>query len=202
MTSNEIKKLFAERVLVFDGSMGSYLQGFGLKDSDFYGHEGLNEILSVSKPEVITRVHEDYLAAGADFIETNTFGANAAVLAEYGLADRVREFNLASTRLAKAAAEKFSKDGRRRYVAASVGPTNKALFVTGGLSFDDMRDLYLEQLTAVIDGGADLLLLETAHDILNLKAGLAAGKLALKKAGTTAPKNSPTCSFQGVEPIR
>ena len=187
MTNEEIKKLFAERIPVFDGAMGSYLQGFGLKDADFAGHEGLNEILSVSKPEAISKVHEDYLAAGADFIETNTFGANAAVLAEYGLAGRVREFNLASVRLAKAAADKFSKDGRRRYVAASVGPTNKALFVTGGLSFDDLRDIYLEQLTALLDGGADLLLLETAHDILNLKAGLAAAKLAFKKAGRELP---------------
>ena len=187
MTSNEIKKLFAERIPVFDGAMGSYLQGFGLKEADFAGHEGLNEMLSVSKPEVITKVHEDYLAAGADFIETNTFGANAAVLAEYGLTGRVREFNIASARLAKAAADKFSKDGRRRFVAASVGPTNKALFVTGGLSFDELRDIYLEQFSALMEGGADLLLLETAHDILNLKAGLAAARLAFKKAGRELP---------------
>ena len=185
--NNEIKKIFAERIPVFDGAMGSYLQGFGLKDFDFAGHEGLNEILSVSKPEVITKVHEDYLAAGADFIETNTFGANAAVLAEYGLTARVREFNLASARLAKAAADKFSGNGRRRFVAASVGPTNKALFVTGGLSFDELRAIYLEQLTALMDGGVDLLLLETAHDILNLKAGLAAVKLAFMKAGRELP---------------
>ncbi len=185
--NNEIKKIFAERIPVFDGAMGSYLQGFGLKDSDFAGHEGLNEILSVSKPEVITKVHEDYLSAGADFIETNTFGANAAVLAEYGLTARVREFNLASARLAKAAADKFSGNGRRRFVAASVGPTNKALFVTGGLSFDELRAIYLEQLTALMDGGVDLLLLETAHDILNLKAGLAAVKLAFLKAGRELP---------------
>ncbi len=187
MTSDELKNFLAERIPVFDGAMGSYLQTFGLKEADFAGHEGLNEILSVSKPEVITRVHEDYLAAGADFIETNTFGANAAVLAEYGLAARAREFNLASARLARAAADKFSKDGKRRFVAGSVGPTNKALFVTGGLSFDDLRSIYLEQLSALIDGGADLLLLETAHDILNLKAGLAAVKLAFKKAGRELP---------------
>ena len=111
----------------------------------------------------------------------------AAVLAEYGLAGRVREFNLASARLARAAADKFLKDGRPRYVAASVGPTNKALFVTGGLSFDDLRGIYLEQFTALLDGGVDLLLLETAHDILNLKAGLAAVKLAFKKAGRELP---------------
>jgi len=188
MTSNnEIKKLLAERIPVFDGAMGTYLQGFNLKDSDYAGYEGLNEMLSLSRPDIVTKVHEDYLAAGADFIETNTFGANAAVLAEYGLQGRVREFDLASAKLAKAAALKFSKPGRPRYVAASVGPTNKALFVTGGLSFDELRDIYLEQLTALIDGGADLLLLETAHDILNLKAGLAAVRLAHKKAGRELP---------------
>ncbi|MEI7527674.1 MAG: methionine synthase [Elusimicrobiota bacterium] len=188
MASNdEIKKLLAERIPVFDGAMGTYLQGFGLKDADYAGHEGLNEMLSLSRPDVVTKVHEDYLTAGADFIETNTFGANAAVLAEYGLAARVREFNLASARLAKAAAQKFSTGGRLRYVAASVGPTNKALFVTGGLSFDELRDIYLEQLSALMDGGVDLLLLETAHDVLNLKAGLAAVRLAFKKAGRELP---------------
>lgn len=124
--------------------MGTYLQTFGLKEADYAGHEGLNEILSVAKPEVIQKVHEDYLVAGADFVETNTFGANAAVLAEYGLTARVREFNLASVRLARAAADKYSVAGRKRYVAGSVGPTNKALFVTGGLSFDDLRAIYLE----------------------------------------------------------
>ena len=187
MTNEEIKKLFAERIPIFDGAMGTYLHGFGLKETDYAGHDGLNEMLSLTRPDVITKIHEHYLAAGADFIETNTFGANAAVLAEYGLQARAREFNLASTRLARAAAEKFSNPGSRRYVAGSVGPTNKALFVTGGLGFDDLRGLYLEQLSALIEGGADLLLLETAHDILNLKAGLAAARLAFKKAGRELP---------------
>ncbi|PJA16230.1 MAG: methionine synthase, partial [Elusimicrobia bacterium CG_4_10_14_0_2_um_filter_56_8] len=187
MTADEIKELFAERIPVFDGAMGTYLQGFGLKESDYAGHDGLNEMLSVSRPDVIAKIHEDYLAAGADFIETNTFGANAAVLGEYGLTSRVREFNLASARLARAAADKFSKGGRRRFVAGSAGPTNKALFVTGGLSFDELRAVYLEQFDALLEGGADLLLLETAHDILNLKAGLAAVELAFKKAGRKLP---------------
>jgi 5-methyltetrahydrofolate--homocysteine methyltransferase len=187
MTNEEIKKLFAERIPVFDGAMGTYLHGFGLKEADYAGHEGLNEMLSLTRPDVIGKVHEDYLAAGADFVETNTFGANAAVLAEYGLQTRVREFNLASAKLARAAADKFSAHGARRYVAGSVGPTNKALYVTGGLSFDDLRDIYLEQLGGLIDGGSDVLLLETAHDTLNLKAGLAAVRLAFKKAGRELP---------------
>ncbi len=187
MTNEEIKRILAERIAVFDGAMGTYLPSFGLKAADYAGHEGLNEMLSVSRPDVVSRVHADYLEAGADFVETNTFGANAAVLAEYGLEGRAREFNLASARLARAAAERFSRGGRKRYAAGSVGPTNKALFVTGGLSFDDLRDIYLEQFSGLIDGGVDLLLLETAHDVLNLKAGLAAARLAFKKAGKELP---------------
>ncbi len=182
-----MKRMLAERIPVFDGAMGTYLQTFGLTEADYAGHEGLNEILSVSRPGAIQKVHEDYLAAGADFIETNTFGANAAVLAEYGLAGRVRELNLASVKLARAAAGKFSTAGRARYVAGSVGPTNKALSVTGGLSFDELRDIYFEQLCALIEGGVDILMLETAHDTLNLKAGLAAARLAFAKTGRTAP---------------
>ncbi len=187
MTNEEIKKIFAERIPVFDGATGTYLQTFGLKDSDYGGYEGLNEMLCLTKPDAIKRVHEDYLAAGADFIETNTFGSNAAVLAEYGLEKRVRELNLAAVKLARAAADKFSTPQRRRYVAGSVGPTNKALFVTGGLSFDDLSAMYLEQITAMIDGGSDLLLLETAHDTLNLKAGLSAVRRAFAKAGRELP---------------
>jgi 5-methyltetrahydrofolate--homocysteine methyltransferase len=187
MTNEEIKKLLAERIPVFDGATGTYLHGFDIKPADYAGHEGLGEMLCLTRPDAIAKVHEDYLAAGADFIETNTFGANAAVLAEYGLQGRVREFNLAALKLARAAADKFSAQGRRRYVAGSVGPTNKALFVTGGLSFDDLRGIYLEQFSAMLDGGADLLLLETAHDVLNLKAGLAAARLAFAKAGRELP---------------
>ncbi|MCM2267156.1 MAG: homocysteine S-methyltransferase family protein [Elusimicrobiales bacterium] len=187
MTNEEIKKLFAQGVPVFDGAMGTYLQDFGLKEADYAGHEGLNEMLSVSRADVVARIHEDYLAAGADFIETNTFGANAAVLAEYGLAGKVRDFNLASARLARAAADKFSQAGRRRYVAGSVGPTNKALFVTGGLTFDALRGIYLEQIDALLEGGADLLLIETAHDTLNLKAALAAVRFGFKKTGREVP---------------
>ncbi len=187
MTNDEIKKILAERIPVFDGAMGTYLPSFDIRETDFSGHDGLSEMLTLTRPDVVTKIHEDYLAAGADFVETNTFGANAAVLAEYGLQAKAREFNVAAARLARAAAEKFSRDGRRRYVAGSVGPTNKAIFVTGGMSFDDLRDSYLEQFSGLIDGGADLLLLETAHDILNLKAGLAAARLAFKKAGRELP---------------
>ncbi len=183
---SDFKAAMRERVLVFDGAMGTYLQSFGLKPEDFDGHEGLNEILSVSRPDIIKKVHADYLEAGADIIETNTFGANAAVLAEYGLEGRATEFNLAAARLAREAADEFS-GAKPRFVAGSVGPTNKALFVTGGMSFDDMRALYLDQMLALIEGGVDLLMVETAHDAVNLRAALAAARLAFRKAGRELP---------------
>lgn len=183
---SDFKAAMRDRVLVFDGAMGTYLQGFGLKPGDFDGHEGLNEILSVSRPDIIKKVHLDYLEAGADVVETNTFGANAAVLAEYGLEGRVTEFNLAAARLAREAADKFSA-AKPRFVAGSIGPTNKALFVTGGMSFDDMRALYLDQMLALIEGGVDLLMVETAHDAVNLRAALAAARLAFAKSGRELP---------------
>jgi 5-methyltetrahydrofolate--homocysteine methyltransferase len=186
MNSGGFSGLIRERVLVFDGAMGTYLQGCGLKPEDYDGHEGLNEILSVSRPDMIKKVHLDYLESGADIIETNTFGANAAVLAEYGLEGRVTELNLAAARLAREAADRFSAD-KPRFVAGSVGPTNKAIFVTGGISFDDMRSLYLDQMLALIEGGADLLTIETAHDAVNLRAALAAARLAFKKTGRELP---------------
>ncbi|HOI42493.1 MAG TPA: homocysteine S-methyltransferase family protein, partial [Elusimicrobiales bacterium] len=183
---SDFKAAMRDRVLVFDGAMGTYLQGFGLKPGDFDGHEGLNEILSISRPDIIKKVHLDYLEAGADVVETNTFGANAAVLAEYGLEGRVTEFNLAAARLAREAADKFSA-AKPRFVAGSIGPTNKALFVTGGMSFDDMRALYLDQMLALIEGGVDLLMVETAHDAVNLRAALAAARLAFAKSGRELP---------------
>ncbi|HAH32916.1 MAG TPA: methionine synthase [Elusimicrobia bacterium] len=176
-----MKNLMKERIIIFDGATGTYLQTMGLKPAD-YGkpeYEGLNEYLSISKPEAVIRVHEDYLKAGADVIETNTFGDNSAVLAEYGLEGSVKELNSASVKLAKAAAAKYSTPEKPRFVAGSIGPTNKSLFVTGGVTFDQMRDLYKEQISAMLEAGVDILLLETAHDIMNLKAGLAAARLAL-----------------------
>ncbi|MCX5785258.1 MAG: methionine synthase, partial [Elusimicrobia bacterium] len=173
--------LLKEKIIIFDGATGSYLQTMALKPAD-YGkpeYEGLNEYLSISKPEAVTRVHEDYLKAGADVIETNTFGANSAVLAEYGLQGSAKELNLASVKLAKAAAAKYSTPDKPRFVAGSIGPTNKSIFVTGGVTFDQMRGLYLEQINAMLEAGVDILLLETAHDIMNLKAGLVAARQAL-----------------------
>ncbi|HAF96231.1 MAG: methionine synthase [Elusimicrobia bacterium GWC2_51_8] len=175
-----MRNLLKKKVIIFDGATGTYLQTFGLKPEDYGSlkYEGLNEYLSISKPEAVSRVHEDYLKSGADVIETNTFGANSAALAEYGLADKVKELNSAAVKLARAACAKYSTPDKPRLVAGSIGPTNKSIFVTGGVSFDQMRSLYLEQVNALLHAGVDILLFETAHDIINLKAGLAAARQA------------------------
>ena len=188
MNSEEkFNKLLKEKILIFDGAMGTYLGKFGLKPADFGGYEGLNEYLSISRPDIIKQVHLDYLAAGADVVETNTFGSNRFVLAEYGLQDKVRELNLAAANLAREAALAASTPDRPRFVAGSVGPTNKALFVTGGATFDEFTDVYYEQLSALMEGGVDLLLVETAHDISNIKAALAAAAKAFIAHGRVLP---------------
>ncbi|HBB66072.1 MAG: methionine synthase [Elusimicrobia bacterium GWA2_56_46] len=186
-TGEKFNKILTEKILIFDGAMGTYLGKFGLTPEDFKGHDGLNEYLSLSRPDVVKQVHLDYLAAGADVVETNTFGANRFVLAEYGLQDKVKELNLAAVKLAREAALAASTPEKPRYVAGSVGPTNKALFVTGGVTFDEFADAYYEQISALMDGGVDLLLVETAHDISNIKAALAAASKAFAKYGRRLP---------------
>ncbi|HOW89138.1 MAG TPA: homocysteine S-methyltransferase family protein, partial [Elusimicrobiales bacterium] len=187
---NQQEKLLGimkERILIFDGSMGIYLGGLGLKPEDFGGYEGLNEYLSVSRPDVIKNAHLEYFRAGADVVETNTFGANRFVLAEYGLSGRARELNLAAAALAREAAAEMSADGRPRFVAGSVGPTNKALFVLGGNTFEEFADAYYEQMSALAEGGVDILLVETAHDISNVKAALAAASRLFARTGRALP---------------
>ena len=187
MTDEEIKGLFADKIPLFDGAFGTYVQKINPDVKDYAGYPGLNEMLSVSRPDIVLRIHGEYFAAGADFAETDTFGANAAVLSEYGIQSRVRELNLAAAGIAAAAARRFSSAGRRRYAAGSVGPTNRSVYVTGGISFDEMRNVYEEQISALYDGGVDLILFETAHDALNLKAGLAAARSVFRKKGRRLP---------------
>jgi len=186
-TEEKLKKIINEKVLVLDGAMGTYLSRFNLKAEDFSGHDGLNEYLSISKPEVIKQVHLDYLKAGADIIETNTFGANGIILKEYGLENKVKELNLASVKLAKEAALEYSTDEQPRFVAGSIGPTTKSLFVTGGISFEEFSDIYFDQISALIEGGVDILMIETAHDILNIKAAFSAVTRAFKKYSVELP---------------
>lgn len=169
-----LRDALAQRILVLDGAMGTMLQQAGLKAQDFGDPrwEGCNEVLVLTRPEVVFNIHKAYLEAGADIIETDTFGATRIVLAEYGLQDRVVEINRQAARLARQAAGAFAAPGKPRFVAGSMGPTTKAISVTGGVSFDELREAYYEQARALVEGGVDLLLLETCQDTRNVKAAL------------------------------
>lgn len=166
----------AARILVLDGAMGTMLQHAGLSAEDFGGaaYEGCNENLVLTRPDVVLGIHRAYLEAGADIIETNTFGATSVVLAEYGLEEHVEQINLEAARLARRAAEEYSTPCRPRFVAGAMGPTTRSLSLTGGIAFDQLREAYYRQAAALATGGVDLLLVETCQDTLNTKAALAA----------------------------
>ena len=171
-----LRELLRERILVMDGAMGTMLQQANLTAADFGGShlEGCNENLNLTRPDVVLGIHRKYLKAGADIIETNTFGSTPLVLAEYGLGDRAREISRRAAELASQAVGEFSKSSKPRFVAGSMGPTTKAISVTGGVTFSQLHKNYLEQARGLIEGGADLLLLETCQDTRNIKAGILA----------------------------
>lgn len=169
MHIRELREFLEERLVIFDGAMGTQLQARHLTAHDFGGEEfeGCNEHLNLTRPEVIESIHNAYFEAGADFVETNTFGATGLVLEEYGLKSKAFEINKTAAQIAKKASLKFGK-----YVAGSMGPTTKSISVTGGVTFDALVSFYAEQAQGLIEGGVDLLLLETGQDTLNIKAGL------------------------------
>ena len=185
-----LEDALASRVLVLDGAMGTMLQQRHLTAADFGGPalEGCNENLVVTRPDVILDVHRAYYEAGSDIVETNSFGGTQIVLAEYGLQEQSFELNRAAAELARQAAEEFSKPGRLRFVAGSMGPTTKAITVTGGVTFPDLIANYHLQAKALIEGGADILLLETCQDTRNVKAGL----LAINQLGRELNFRIPT----------
>jgi 5-methyltetrahydrofolate--homocysteine methyltransferase len=189
MTKPTIEQQMRHKILIIDGAMGTMIQQAGLSASDFGGEalEGCNEILVLTRPDVISGIHEAYLEAGADLIETNTFGATSIVLAEYDLQDRAREINLAAAKLAVEAVNKYSTPEWPRYAVGSMGPTTKTLSVTGGVTFEELADSYFEQALALIDGGVDALLLETCQDTLNVKAGSIGIRRAFEACGRTLP---------------
>lgn len=189
MSKRTLEASLQERILILDGAMGTMIQQANLTEDDFGGEslDGCNEILVVTRPDLISSIHEQYLAAGADIIETNTFGATSVVLAEYDLQDRSRELNLAAGRLAVEAANKYSTPEHPRYVAGAMGPTTKTLSVTGGVTFDELVDSYYEQAIALIETGVDCLLLETSQDTLNVKAGSIGIMRAMKDSGKELP---------------
>ena len=169
------------RVLVYDGAMGTNLQNRNLSAKDFWDKEGCNELLVLSRPDVIRGLHASFLEAGCDVIETDSFGSTSIVLAEYGLENRTRELNLAAARLAREVADAYSTPAKPRFVAGSIGPTTK-LPSLGHIGYDAMAAAYREQAEALIEGGVDVLLIETCQDLLQAKIALAACQDAMRDA--------------------
>ncbi len=177
------------RVVVADGAMGTMLQSAGDRlgldiEVDFQGHEGCNEILNVTRPDVVRAVHDAYFEAGSDAVETNTFGSNWAGLGEYGIVERIRETALAGAQIARASADAFSTPDRPRWVIGSVGPGTK-LPTLGHVPYATLRDGYQEQAEAMIEGGVDAILVETSQDLLQTKAAIVGAKRAMAVTGTT-----------------
>jgi 5-methyltetrahydrofolate--homocysteine methyltransferase len=175
-----------ERVVIYDGAMGTNIQKRNPTLDDYWGKENCSEILVLSRPDIIRDIHADFFGVGCDIVETNTFGATRIVLGEFDLADRVAEINLAAVKLARDAAQQFSTKDRPRFVAGSMGPTTK-LPSLGHIQFDDMVATYVEQALALIEGGVDVLLIETAQDLLQAKAATVGVFEAMQKAGKRLP---------------
>ncbi len=187
----DIKQILKQKILVLDGAMGTMLQRYKFKESDFRGDrfkdwptplQGNNDLLTLTQPEAIYQIHSQYLDAGADIIETNTFSATSVGMADYGMEELVYEINLEAAKIARKAADEFTKKepAKPRFVAGSIGPTNKTASMSPdvndpgfrAISFEELRAAYYEQADALISGGADILLVETVFDTLNAKAAL------------------------------
>ena len=181
-----LRDLLGRTVLVGDGAMGTMLQGFDLGLDDFEGHEGCNEVLNRSRPDVVASVHEAYFAAGSDLVETNTFGANFAALNEYGIADQIGELALAGARIARRVADRFSTVAQPRFVLGSMGPGTK-LPTLGHVKFTALRDAYAEQTAAMIEGGIDAVGIETCQDLLQAKAAVIGARRAAEAAHVDLP---------------
>lgn len=204
LTTGNLKKLMNERILVLDGAMGSTIQTYKLEERDFRGDrfsdhpkplQGNNDILSLTRPDIISDIHERFLEAGADFIETNTFNANSISQSDYGTESLVQELNRTSAELACRTAEKFSTKEKPRYVIGILGPTNKTLSISPDVnrpeyrdvSFDELKDVYTEAITGLIEGGADILMVETIFDTLNAKAAIYAILAFKEETGIDIP---------------
>src|SRR5918999_5554240 len=206
MTTDRLHDLLAQRILILDGAMGTMIQRYTLTEADFRGErfrqhgrdlKGNNDLLVLTKPDVISEIHAQYLDAGADIIETNTFNSNAISQADYALQPLARELNVAAARIARAAADEWTMKtpDRPRFVAGAIGPTNQALSMSPdvnnpayrGATFDQVRDSYKDQVRGLIEGGADLLLVETIFDTLNAKAALVGIQEVFEERGVELP---------------
>jgi 5-methyltetrahydrofolate--homocysteine methyltransferase len=208
----QLPQLLSQRILILDGAMGTMIQRFKLSEAQYRGAggppealarfkdfprdiKGNNELLSITRPDVIADIHEAYLAAGADLIETNTFGATRVAQADYDMADLAFEMNLASAKIARAACDKFSTPDKPRFVAGALGPTPKTASISPDVNdpgarnvdFETLRASYYEQVQALVQGGADLLLVETIFDTLNAKAALFAIDEYFEASGQRLP---------------
>src|SRR2546428_1167634 len=175
-----------KRVVIYDGAMGTNIQTRNPSVDDFWGKEGCNELLLLSRPDLIKDIHASFLSVGCDVVETDTFGGARVVLAEYDLQDKVAEINIAAARIAKEVAQQFSTKDKPRFVAGSIGPTTK-LPSLGHIKFDDIAAAYTEQASALIEGGVDVLLIETSQDLLQAKAAVVGVFEAMQKAGKRLP---------------
>ena len=201
-----LPELLRQRILILDGAMGTMIQQYKLQEDDFRGDthrfdnhpidlKGNNELLSITKPEVILEIHQKYLAAGADIIETNTFGATTVAQDDYHLAEFAREMNLASAKLARQACDEYSTPDKPRFVAGALGPTPKTASISPDVNdpgarnvdFETLRKAYYEQIESLVEGGIDLLLVETIFDTLNAKAALYAIDEYFENSGERLP---------------
>jgi 5-methyltetrahydrofolate--homocysteine methyltransferase len=209
LVETQLRELMSRRILVLDGAMGTMIQRYKLSEEDYRGQrfadfsvpgkdvfvKGNNELLTLTQPHIIQEIHEQYLAAGADLIETNTFGATSIAQDDYHMAHLVREMNLEAARIARAACDKYSTADKPRFVAGALGPTPKTASISPdvndpgarNVSFDQLVAAYHEQVTALVEGGSDVLLVETVFDTLNCKAALFAIDLYFEQTGTRLP---------------
>ena len=199
-----LPEILQHRIAILDGAMGTMIQRFKLTEADYRGErfkdfpkdiKGNNELLSLTRPDVIQDIHEGYLAAGADLIETNTFGATTIAQADYDMQHLAREMNLASAQLARAACDKFSTPDKPRFVVGALGPTPKTASISPdvndagarNVNFEELRAAYYEQVEALVEGGSDVLLVETIFDTLNAKAALFAIDEYFEASGERLP---------------
>jgi len=202
--AQQLPAILAQRIAILDGAMGTMIQRFKLDEAQYRGErfkdfhkdvKGNNELLSLTRPDVIRDIHERYLAAGADLIETNTFGATTIAQADYDMADLAYEMNLASARIAREACDKYSTPDKPRFVAGAVGPTPKTASISPdvndagarNVNFEELRAAYYDQVKALVEGGADVLLVETIFDTLNAKAALFAIEEFFEASGERLP---------------
>jgi len=202
----QLEKILEQRIMILDGAMGTMIQAYKFSEEDYRGErfkdyeillKGNNDLLTLTQPEAIKEIHRKYLAAGADIIETNTFSGTTIAMADYGMEDLVYELNFESARLAKEAADEFTakEPHKPRFVAGSMGPTNKTASMSPdvndpgfrAVTFDELRAAYKQQAEALLDGGADILLVETVFDTLNAKAGLFAIEEIKEERGIDIP---------------